>query len=153
LLTLATTQQYTKHDYIQIQDYEEVIPEFGARNGFPLEKVLKILYLSNLALLLVHLIELMGEWESMTPEVRALDIGCIALAFPTKFLAPGQRRGTDEAHITLELRTQLFVQTLLECLGDDELQWDTNQRVEEILKFDPTDERPRDPEERKVHSL
>jgi len=111
------------------------LDKLGAKYSFSKEKVANILLLANLARLLVTLIELTDEFSETTAEERHLQITQIALQFPNRFLPPSGRKGTSEAKVLMELRTQIFVQLFLQTRdqnGWDE--WNTSIKLEEIFQ-------------------
>lgn len=128
-------QTYTVHKYIQIQDHETSLPTLKQTLLFPPKKVLKILLLANLALLLVNVIEITGEWESTSPEERTLSISNIVQIFPSHFVGSKDKTGMTEAKVLLDLRTQIFFQLFLECSEDGLQDWDTEAKIQEVLQI------------------
>ena len=126
---IDTTQEYTKHKYIQVSDYEPYFETFAAHLSYPMSKPTEIMYLANLSLLLANLIILSGEWESTSPEERVLALGELDLAFPAKFTG---ERNVSDIYAMIELRTQIFVQHFLEQGRADD--WNTNIQLGEIFK-------------------
>ena len=129
-LIVDTSREYTKHKYIQISDYESYFQAFHTELSYPADKPAKILYLANLSLLLANLIFLTGDWDTESPEERALAIVNIELAFPGKFSA---EREVSDVYVMHELRTQIFVQHFLEEGGSDD--WETTIQLGEIFKL------------------
>ena len=85
---------------------------------------------------MVNIIELTAEWNKKSPEERALAISNIDQVFPNEFLPLGQRQGTDEAQVTVELRTQNFVQLFEETIQMDSLDsWVTVDKINETFKL------------------
>lgn len=132
-LSIDYKEKFTAHNYIQIADYEENIRYFVL---FPPDKTINILYLVNLALLLVNIIELTAEWENKSPEERALAIANIDQVFPAEFSVPGQQARPFETHAIVELRTQIFVQSFKETVQSGYFDsWDTAEKIDEIFKL------------------
>lgn len=145
-------ENFTRHKYIRIQEYEEKVRLF-VEDDFPEEKVYKILYLANLSILLVEIIEMTAEWENMSPEQRRLAISEIDLVFPMPFVYPGELGPTNTMQIISELRTQIFIQMYLEMQDAGDLdEWNSQEKVTNIFKMDEEHETVR-PEERKVKPL
>jgi hypothetical protein len=131
---IDSTQEYTKHKYIQLAEYEEHFQMFAGELSYPASKPAQILYLTNLSLLLTNLIFLSGDWDATSPEERALALASIDLVFPSKF-TPRDVEVSDVLVIH-ELRTQIFVQRFLEAGGYDD--WDTAKQIGEIFKLSDT---------------
>lgn len=116
--------KYTMHTYILIQEKNR--PERD-------EKSLKILYLANLTLLLIQIMELSAEWSMKSHEERSLDLINIDLMFPSNFLYPEMSPAASEAGIVLALRTQIFVQMFLENLHEGIGEWALEDKQKEIF--------------------
>jgi hypothetical protein len=126
---------YTVHKYIQIQDHEISLPTLKQTLLFPPKKVLKILLFANLALLLVNVIDITGEWDSTSPEQRTLSISNIVQIFPSHFVWSKDRTGVTEAKLLVDLRTQMFFQLFLESAEDGFQDWDTEAKIKEVLQI------------------
>jgi hypothetical protein len=147
-LFLGTADNYTMHNYIQLQEYNVNNTILFGDPQFPTEKVYKILYLANLGLLVINLFRITAQWERISPEERALSIRNISLVFPEHFLPPDSHRGTEDSQVMLELRTQIFTQTFLEAKQTDNLdQWNTNDKIAEIFKIDDMGKSTRESEQ------
>ena len=142
-LIVVDMQKYTQHKYISIPEYEEYNEFFVKELSFPEEKFYNILYLANLSLLLVQILELTSEWTSKSPEERALVITNIELLFPNHFLPPENDISGVEAGILMELRTQIFVQLFLESLHTSDEEWNAKQRAKEIFKLSTIQKQPK----------
>src|SRR5271170_1715471 len=130
---IDSTQEYKKHKYIQLAEYEEHFQMFSNQLSYAVSKPAQILYLTNLSLLLANLIFLSGDWDATSPEERALTLASIDLVFPGKF-TPGVE--VSDVYVIHELRTQIFVQQFLESGGLDD--WDTTIQIGEIFKVNDT---------------
>jgi hypothetical protein len=126
---------YTVHKYIQIQDHEISLPTLKQTLLFPPKKVLKILLFANLALLLVNVIDITGEWDSTSPEQRTLSISNIVQIFPSHFVWSKDKTGVTEAKLLVDLRTQMFFQLFLESAEDGFQDWDTEAKIKEVLQI------------------
>ena len=160
-----------------MKEYSDaVVGQLAEQLKFPKEKVINVLFLANLTRLLVNLIELMGERETTSHEACFLSLTSIDLVFPSQFLPPGERKGTHEAHIISELRTQIFIQTfkgyldlLQEELDKDWdpnkkireffnissslIEWDTNDKIKEIFRIEEGAKRSLDADEQAVYPI
>ena len=125
MLTVDVSQKYTAHKYLPTQEYSS----FN-------EKHRKIIFLANLALLLIQLVELSSEWPIKSHEEKSLELTNIDLMFPTQFLYPEKFPSAQEASILLELRTQIFVEMFLENLHEGAAdEWNSSTKVKEIFKL------------------
>jgi hypothetical protein len=149
MLTIVTMGKFTTHKYINLQEYEPLIDHFVEGLEFPEEKVWKILVSANLAFLLIDLIEMTAAWEKNSPEGRTLMIDDVVLRFPKQFLTPREYRGASEDTVLVELRTQGFVQTYLESLSTDLVDWTTTAMIDDIMHV--TEKSP--PDEEEVHKV
>ena len=129
------TQKYTRHKYISIQEYEDYHDSFVKELSFPEEKFYNILYLGNLSLLLIQVLELTAEWTKKSYDERVLTINNIELLFPNHFLPPEKDISGVEAGVLVELRTQIFVQLFLESLHTSDQDWNSKDRGTEIFKL------------------
>src|SRR5271170_7538752 len=127
---IDSTQEYKKHKYIQLAEYEEHFQMFSTQLSYAASKPAQILYLTNLSLLLANLIFLSGDWDATSPEERALALASIDLVFPAKFTSDSE---VSDVYVMHELRTQIFVQHFLEAGGHDD--WDTTIQLGEIFKI------------------
>lgn len=130
----VTMQFYTRHRYIQLQDHENAIEDVEESLLFPREKVLKILVLANLAMLLVNIIDITGNWDTKSYEERLLSISEIIQLFPSQFTHSGEKMSSAEAQVTVELRTQIFFLLYWQISEEDHLaRWNTEDKIPDIL--------------------
>lgn len=88
-------------------------------------------------MLLLHLTELSASWTGLTPERKTLAIDSILMVFPSRFLSEEAHKGTDEANVIMELRSQVLVQEFLNCLKDKDFsEWDTEKKIKEAFALD-----------------
>lgn len=141
-LIVVVVQKYTQHTYISIQEYTEHRKFFVKELRFPEEKFYNILYLANISLLLIQILELTSKWTKKSFEERALAINNIELLFPNHFLPSEKDISGVEACVLVELRTQIFVQLFLESLHTSE-EWNSKDRVREIFKLSTIQKQPK----------
>jgi hypothetical protein len=146
-LIVVDMQKYTQHKYISIPEYEEYSEFFVKELSFPEEKFYNILYLANLSLLLIRILELTSEWTTKSIEERALAINNIELLFPNHFLPPEKDISGIEACVLVELRTQMFVQLFLESLHTSDEEWNSKDRVKKIFKLSTVQKQPKNKKE------
>lgn len=133
-LMAVTMQFYTGHKYIQLQDHENTIEDVEDTLLFPPEKVLKILILANLAMLIVNLINITGNWNKKSYEETLLSISEVIQLFPSKFTVSGEKMSTAEAQVIVELRTQIFFLLYWQLSEEENLaRWNSEDRIPGIL--------------------
>jgi hypothetical protein len=138
----VVVQKYTQHTYISIQEFTEHRKFFVKELRFPEEKFYNILYLANISLLLIQILELTSKWTKKSFEERALAINNIELLFPNHFLPSEKDISGVEACVLVELRTQIFVQLFLESLHTSD-EWNSKDRVREIFKLSTIQKQPK----------
>jgi hypothetical protein len=128
--------KYTIHKYIPIQEHVRSEPDF------PREKSVKIIYLANLAMLLIQVIQLSAEWSMKSHEQISLEITNMDKMFPSRFMefVPS----ATEASITMNLRTQIFIQMYLESLHEGGIdEWISMEKAKQIFQLDDEEDEER----------
>jgi hypothetical protein len=127
---------FADHVFIKLDEYQAHLRQLGGKYSFSNEKVSNILLLVNLGRLLVSLIEYTGAYD-LDEEQKALEIHRLELQFPDQFIPVGGRKGTAEALVLIDLRTQIFVQYFLDALEHNRWgDWNTSNKLDEVFQIE-----------------